>query len=286
MPLMHSRRGFTLVELLIALVLLGMVGAITVRMLTDTQRLTVAQGERANVQATNRVGALVMPAELREINPALGDILSMSATSIEYRALRNLAVSCAAPTPTSVVVSAASVGGLRPSFGMNDRILVFVEGDRDDDDDDLWGVGQVSGVAAATCPDGTAGILLSTGALVYQYDGATPVPGAMLATGAPVRAYEHTTLSAYTDGEGRTWLGMEVEGDVVQPVVGPLAADGLQFTYRDANGDPTGTATSVRTIDVAITGQSSRTVHQRGGGSGPGVIVDTISTRVTLRNGL
>ena len=92
MPLTRSRAGFTLVELLIALTLLGIVGAVTVRLLSDTQRVTTAQGERAHMQATTRVGALVMPTELREINPAMGDITAMSDTSIEYRGMRNLAM--------------------------------------------------------------------------------------------------------------------------------------------------------------------------------------------------
>src|SRR5690606_21167201 len=98
MPLVRSRSGFTLIELMIVLVMLGLVGAITVKVLTGTQRVTVAQGERALMQSTARTGVLVLPSELREINPALGDITSMSATSITYRSMRTLAVSCAAPT--------------------------------------------------------------------------------------------------------------------------------------------------------------------------------------------
>lgn len=293
MPLMRSRAGFTLVELLIALTLLGIVGAVTVRLLSDTQRVTTAQGERAHMQATTRVGALVMPTELREINPAMGDITAMSDTSIEYRGMRNLGISCTAPTPTSVVLWASSVGGLRP-FAANDSVLVFVEVDKNEDIDDRWGLAAVQSVSNGTaCPGGQPSITLTlspaNGGMNYQDAPGTTVVGAELLTGAPVRAFEHATMSTYTDAGGDNWLALKIgTGGNWEPLVGPLpSTDGIVLTYFDALGNVTATTTLVRSIGIEIRGETTRPVYGRGGTvNGPQLLTDTLSTRVTLRNAL
>ena len=44
---MTTRRGFTLVELLIGLILLMAVGAVNYQLLVNTQRVTRSQGQRS-----------------------------------------------------------------------------------------------------------------------------------------------------------------------------------------------------------------------------------------------
>lgn len=293
MPLMRSRAGFTLVELMIALTLLGIVGAVTVRLLSDTQRVTAAQGERAHMQSTTRIGALVMPTELREINPAMGDLTAMSDTSIEYRGMRNLAISCTAPTPTSVLLSAASVGGLRP-FQVGDSLLVFVEVDKNEDIDDRWGLAVVQNVSAGNiCPGGAASIALTlspaNGGMNYQDAPGVTVTASELLTGAPVRAFEHVTMSTYTDANSDNWLAMKIgTGGTWEPLVGPLpSTNGIALTYFDALDNVTATTTLVRSIGISIRGETTQPVYGRGpAASGPQLLTDTLSTRVTLRNAL
>ncbi len=284
MPVTRSRRGFTLVELLIAIVLVGIVGVVIVRLLADTQRLTSAQGERAQAQASTRVGALVMPVELREVNPAMGDISAVSDTSISYRGMRNLAITCAAPTGTSVHVETSTVAGLDPSFSVNDSVLVFVEEDRDDDADDAWAVGVVTGIGNTACPDGDPGIALTIGGGL-KYQGTTSnVPSGSFATGAPVRAFDHATLARYEDGDGVVWLGLRPRmGGSFEPIAGPLTSDGLVLSYLDGDGNSTMAAAEVRTILVELRAET-RPVRVRG--PAPAPIVDTLSTRITVRNGL
>jgi prepilin-type N-terminal cleavage/methylation domain-containing protein len=293
MPLMRSRAGFTLVELMIALTLLGIVGAVTVRLLSDTQRVTAAQGERAHMQTTTRIGALVVPTELREINPAMGDLTAMSDTSIEYRGMRNLGISCTAPTPTQVLVSAASVGGLRP-FQVGDSLLVFVEVDKNEDIDDRWGLAEIRAVTAGNiCPGGAGSIQLTlnpaNGGMNYQdAPGVTVTPSELL-TGAPVRAFEHMTMSTYTDGNSDNWLAMKTgTGGNWEPLVGPLpSTNGIHLDYFDALGNVTATTTLVRSIGISIRGETTQPVYGRDAtANGPQLLTDTLSTRVTLRNAL
>lgn len=224
MPLNRSRAGFTLVELLIVMVLMGMVGAIVVRVLTDTQRLTVAQSEQAMVQSTTRTGVLVLPSELREINPALGDIKVMDDTSITYRGMRTLGISCVQPTKASVRVLTSSIAGLKVDFLANDSLLLFVEGDPTTATDDGWALARVAAVSSATaCPTGP-GTTLTLQPNVRMADNPAVEPDdSWFPAVAIVRGFENTVIASYEDANGDTWLGMESPaGAAIQPVLGPL----------------------------------------------------------------
>src|SRR5437870_6978067 len=87
MPLL-ARRGYTLIELLIALVLLGMVSGAIYKVLVNNQRLYLAQTQQIDLQQNMRAAAAILPAEFRELDAADGDIRAMSATSITIRAMR------------------------------------------------------------------------------------------------------------------------------------------------------------------------------------------------------
>lgn len=52
---MNNRRGFTMAELMIAMVLLLIVGDIAYQLLTRTQRVSQAQSERTGMQSNLRV---------------------------------------------------------------------------------------------------------------------------------------------------------------------------------------------------------------------------------------
>ncbi|HEX6105720.1 MAG TPA: type II secretion system protein, partial [Gemmatimonadales bacterium] len=69
---MRQHRGFTLVEILIALVIMGLVTGALFQLLTNTQRLSRAQAEQVDLQANVRAGSLVVPNELRELNTVVG----------------------------------------------------------------------------------------------------------------------------------------------------------------------------------------------------------------------
>ena len=81
---MRNHRGFTLVELLVVLVIMGIVTGGIFKLLNTTQRLSRAQAERVDLQSNVRVASIVIPTELREMNAVIGaappdqnDILAM-----------------------------------------------------------------------------------------------------------------------------------------------------------------------------------------------------------------
>src|SRR5207245_11036007 len=89
--------GFTLVEMLVALVLLGVVTAALYRVLVNNQRLYTAQTQRIDLQQNIRAAATILPADLREVDATDGDISAATATSITFRAIRWMGFLCNPP---------------------------------------------------------------------------------------------------------------------------------------------------------------------------------------------
>ena len=109
---MTQRRGFTLIEVLIALVIMGIVTGALYRLLNTSQRLTLAQSEQVSLQSNVRAGSLVVPSELRELNTVVGagvgprnDILDAQLTSVQYRAMRGMGFTCQAPAAPVTVIT-------------------------------------------------------------------------------------------------------------------------------------------------------------------------------------
>lgn len=286
---MRTRRGFTLVELLIALVLLSLVTASLFSLLNTTQRVSRAQSERSSLQSNVRTGAIVVPAELRQLNTVSGgltdqnDILAMSATSINYRAMRGMGMVCQVPTTTEVRVfnnAANPFMGYRAPAGPRDGLYVFIEGSSDKSSDDSWVRAPVTSVTSGNvCPGGVAG---------YTFTVSPATAGLPNATiNAPVRTYEVMTLQLY-QSSGEWWLGAQSNsaGEAMQPVLGPLrSGNGLGFEYFNAAGATTADVKQVRSIKVTIRGLSDQAVVS-GAGTHNAVVGDSIVTQVVLRNAL
>ena len=148
----NATRGFTLVELLIGLVLLGIVSTTIYRVLTTNQRLSRAQTEQVSLQSSVRVGALAVANELREIgiNASGGtDIIAMGANGITYRAMRSSGMACAASlTNVTIRNTANTFFSTRSIVAGQDAMLLFVEGDSTIGTDDTWAILPITNVAA------------------------------------------------------------------------------------------------------------------------------------------
>jgi prepilin-type N-terminal cleavage/methylation domain-containing protein len=279
---MRNHRGFTLAELLIVLIIMGVVTGGIYKLLNTTQRVTRAQAERVDLQSNVRTASIVIPAELREINTFVGgtvaqnDILVMNPTSIQYRAMRGIGFTCAGTTTTQLRIR--DYNGLRtPGTSPRDSVYVFNDGANPDvGTDDTWLPRRITGtVAGNTC--GGAGVI------TLNIDALPSVPPA----GTPVRAYEVMELSLYQQN-GKSWLGMRSvsNNEAVQPLLGPLKdADGLNFSYLNAAGAVTATKENVRSIVLTVRGVTSLQVAS-GGNSYNTYVQDSLVTQVSLRNAL
>ncbi len=294
----NGRRGFTLVELVVAMVLALLVGGVVQGHLVLQQRLARAHGERTALQDNVRVAAWVITGELEalgydEVSPAAAaatgypvgvrpDLLAVGAGSVTYMAARGSGFTCAvAPgTPAEVRVEAGSWSAQRAPRA-TDSLLIYAEGDGSTSSDDVWLRLGIAGSAPATCPDGTAALAIVVGVPA----GLAPAALLGVTAGAPVRLVETMELRHYASG-GHWWLGMRSvsTGEAVTPLAGPLAdsatgARGLALDFLDAAGTATSDPAAVRAIDVGLLGTTDGPVHRRHVGP---AVVDSFALRTRV----
>jgi prepilin-type N-terminal cleavage/methylation domain-containing protein len=290
----RGRRGFTMIEVLVALVLLGIVSAALYRVLANNQRLYMAQTQRIDLSQNIRAASTILPAEFRELDASEGDITAMSATSISLRAMRWVGFACNTPPlggalgSVSVIVRGGAPGqplffGSRGIDNSKDQLLIYYDGDKNSRLDDFWATGTITAAPnGQNCDDGTNGqrLLVNLNLL-----GLGPnIPGG-IPLGAPVRGWEPVTYALYRAAGDTSWyVGFQPAGQAMQPLIGPvLAGNGLQFQYYDANGAVTAIRAQVARIDVTVRARTTGAVRA-GGQAAAATMVDSVVTSVALRN--
>lgn len=283
----QPRRGFTLVELLIAIVIFGIVSAAIYGLLTRTQRLSRTQAERSIMQANLRTGLALVTSELRElnINATASDIVAMNATSIEYRGMRALGFICET-SAGNLKVPRGTWQGFRDPVAVRDQLAIFIENDPDIATDDGWTIRGISTIATSTCTVG------ATSVPAWQLNLSTSLSAdtvAMITAGSPVRTFEVMQIGSVT-ASGETWLGARsVSGGeaTLQPILGPLAANGVAFTYYTGVAPTSTTTTSttaVRTIRLTLRGITENIVAAGAGTTAWQRATDSLITDIRLRN--
>lgn len=294
-----ARRGFTLIEVMVALVLLGMVSAAIYQVLISDQRIYQSQTQRIDLQQNIRAAVTILPAEFRVLDAFDGDILGMSSDSIRVKAMRVLGVLCDTSAPflggaltlRTVTIRNALLFGARP-FTVGDSLLIYYEGNPASRNDDSWVRGDLTAIAAANCAgDNRPGTKLTTSLRAFtlpQQNLAGNIP-----LGSPVWGFETTTYKLYQESDGKWYLGLRsgVGGSgkhdpttqPIYPLVGPLiGANGMTLSYYDGAGAVTAVTTNVAQIEIRVRGQTAQPVRLADGTQANQV--DSIVTRVALRN--
>ena len=281
--MVRGSRGLTLIELLVSLVMLGMIGGVTYGFLANTQRITRSQSELVNLQSNVRTGILVVPSELREIGVGTGgsDILALGSSGITYRAARGLGFTCQISAAEIRIsnVPATPYFGLRSIVPGRDSLFLFVERTPGISSDDVWARLAVTSVN----PVSTCG---TDPAIALGVAGSVPGGVGSIVVGGPVRPFEVMELRLYSSG-GKFWLGARsVSGGEpsLQPVLGPLTANGFELDYFDVAGTPTSNRSQVRTIRVTIRGVTDQLIRGPAGTGPTGYVQDSLVTTVSLRN--
>jgi prepilin-type N-terminal cleavage/methylation domain-containing protein len=294
MPLL-ARRGFTLIELMIALVLLGLVSTAVYKVLVNNQRLYLAQTQTIDLQQNIRAGAAILPAEFRELDAADGDISAMGPDSIQMRAMRQLSLVCATPVlgggigQITLTVRTTPIYGSRQTFSNGDSILVYWEGNPTTRADDQWLPAQLQKAPdPGFCADSnvaTNPAYLLTLQPQWINNPTLNRPGAIL-NGSPVRGFDKVVYRTYQAADGNWYLGQRnpATGGTIQPLIGPLTgSNGVTFTYYDTAAAVTAVPTQVAMIDIVLRARTAAPI--RGAGTGVQAYkVDSITTRVALRN--
>jgi hypothetical protein len=298
-----------MVELLVALVLLSIVSTALYRVLVSNQRIYQAQTQRIDMQQNIRAAGQILPADLRELDASEGDISAASSTSITFRAMRWMGVICSAPitgplpavtNPVLVftVMDQKLMGERAPVVG--DSVLLRYEGDEGTSADDGWVPGVITAMLAQNCPaglpyNGTAGLRITATASMLQVAAppqlATPNVVNAIYGGAPVRGFITQIYSLYRPAGDTSWyVGLTRGVNAIQPVVGPVLSNGLQFTFlNDTNNvvlNPALANDRVRIGSVLFTlrARTAQVVRNAATAAGSAAVIDSVTVRVSLRN--
>lgn len=248
---MTPRRGFTLVELLITVVLLGIVGLGISSMLVSQMRFFSKASSARDARAVSRNALNLVRDEMRMIEPR--GITAATTTSITVRVPYAIGVYCAANTvalvPVDSLVYATAVfrGYAYRDTAMNANYTYVAST-----------TAPVTG-AAITC-SGVPGITPLTGGPLLVLSPAFPG----LAAGAPVMLYQTITysLAASTLVPGRTAFWRTVTGGAAEEMAVPFENTAIFRFYVSGSltsqANVPGTLNTITGLEIVLTGQSER----------------------------
>lgn len=269
------RAAFSLVELLLVIVLLGIVAGGMLGVIAKQQRFYTGASGVLAARGTVRQGLGALQSELRALSPSSGDIYQMGATYIEYRAPVAASVVCTIdPTREIITIPPATLSqrnGLtswasKPQVG--DTLLIYDPGTQPGMIDDKWAPYQLSAapVGAATCPVSTT--LTATSAEAangWTLTTATPLSGT-IGVGSSIRVFRRARYELYQETNGNWYLGYRECPSTcssLTPVAGPFRSGtdasrpGLQLAYYDSTGAVTTNPKLVRRIDIVVRANSA-----------------------------
>lgn len=261
-------RGFSLVELLVSMALLGVVaGSVTTAALSAV-RTADRSRERARQESMLREVAAVVEREVGDVSPAR-DVGGFAPESLTYRAGRGSGFTCGVDGG-AVVVRDADFRAWRLPDAARDSLLVLLPGDSLGPA--TWVITPLfAAPVRGRCRDGSPGLRLAI-------DAALVAPA--VATDLPVRVFEWMRLRLYESG-GSWWVGARSlrPGDVIQPIAGPLAVRGLTLIWLDGAGQTVAPA-DARLLELRLLAAAPLAASP-----GRAVATDTLRAVVFLRNG-
>src|SRR5690349_19815287 len=165
----RRRSGFTLVEMLITMALLGLIGACVVTVVVRQQRFYRSTSALMDARAQIRQMSAVLPMDFRGISSAGNDISFMSDSAIEFRSSFGSAIACtliSGATPSIITTPRTTAKNLRMTSWtrtpvVGDSIAIYDVSTTTKASDDRWSMHQITAIATVTgdvatgCPSTT-----------------------------------------------------------------------------------------------------------------------------------
>jgi prepilin-type N-terminal cleavage/methylation domain-containing protein len=269
---MMRRRGLSLIEVLIAVVLLGIVGVGITRLLQSQMQFFGRSTNARDARAVTRNALNIVSAEMRMIEPR--GIVAASADSFMVRIPYATGLHCTGGTATfapvdSLVWAQAVYAGYAYRDLTAGAVTTYVAAG-----------GSSLATAATTVCTGAGMAVVPSGRVL------TVAPALPIATqGAPILLYQTVTyrIAASTLVSGRTALWRRVAGGSNEEVAVPFGT-GTRFRFYVSGGMTPqdavpGTLNTMTGVELVLVGESERS------SSGTGAVErDTLRVPILFRN--
>jgi prepilin-type N-terminal cleavage/methylation domain-containing protein len=245
-----SRRGITLVEVVVTITVAGIVLSIVSSISVRQQRLLAAITDGVAVSGRLREISSILPIDLRAAAVSAHDIRQATDTSVELRATIASAVVCDTAASWLLLAPASAGATTYAAFATmidsGDTAWVFTPGDSVDE----WQPADVVSVTTLNVGGrqcSAPGPRLGDSARALPRIGVrlAPAPASVSALiGSPIRVTRTLRYSLYRASDGawyvgeHDWNATALRFNTIQPVSGPFlsaAARGMVLTYLDSS---------------------------------------------------
>jgi prepilin-type N-terminal cleavage/methylation domain-containing protein len=288
----HWRRGFTLIELIVATVLAGFVGTALMMTLRRQERLYGSATEVMEVRAQLRDAADVLSADIRGAAVARYGFPLMTDSALELFTAIGSSVVCTAPVGSTLFLAPARLSSgtvltsLLASPDTGDLALIYTMPGAQPDSG-RWLESRIAAFGTrsvnTSCPPSTgftspADVAGQTGYALTL----SAAPPSSVRKGAPVRFLRRARYSLYRSSDGKWYLGFRRCNAIgpsvcgsIQPVSGPYRpyqtqgtnSGGLAFRYFASDGSEVVDALlspTIARVDVVLRGETARAVSLAG----------------------
>lgn len=288
-----GRAGFTLIEMIVALLIASVVISSLFQLLQGHGRFTELQSAREEVQQNARAALELISTELRPL--AAGGLVEMEAQRIRFLQPRAWGILCESLTPLSTEVWAAFAAAALPDEVLHGRQHWGVAVEQMEDPRvrtghlrylrgpaEPTGIGSCAGMQGAPAADRVV--------VGFQSPAGVLVEGDSVSAGASVMIFEEVAYDVAASASGgapgewiRRMVGYSGANPNMQPLAGPVVeGEGIAFTYLRADGVTAALGPDeVRLVGFRVIARSSRSVAPSGAHPH---LVDTAATVVSLRN--
>jgi prepilin-type N-terminal cleavage/methylation domain-containing protein len=272
----RRRRGFTIIELLVGLVVGSIVLTSVVQMLIVQGRGYGKQREIIDVRETAREATALLAWDLRQAGIGDSPLAALSPTSIALRSPRGMGTICGKHASLARYGLWKSGGNILAT--VDDSALVYQLGR------DKWTALKITAVGTPTAMEVPA--CAWPGArppdVVVEFAVAAKTDTSYLKVGAPFRSFRRVEYKEY-QLNNRWWLGRKIGAAAsYERLTGPLAApsSGLVFAYYDSLGAVTANPTAVASVAFTLRTESYKKAHF---GNTLGYQRDSLTMKVGLR---
>jgi prepilin-type N-terminal cleavage/methylation domain-containing protein len=274
---LRPRQGFSLIELLVALVIGLLVLTAVVQMMIVQGRGYRKQREMIDVRETAREASTLLSWDLRQSAVGGSAFNAIAANTLTLRSPRGLGTVCA-KHPTLPRYALWKTGG-NIQATTDDSALVYQIGRG------KWGAVKVNAIGTPAAMGITACAWPGSRPpdLVVELAVASRADTAYIKIGAPFRAFRKVQYAEF-QLNNRWWLGRKIGAAAAyEQLTGPLlppGSNGLSFAYYDTLGAVTANPAAIGTIAFTLRTESYKNASI---GATSGYQHDSVTTKVAIR---